>query len=363
MKIIERYVLKSFLAAAFLSWLVLSFVMSIAMMVKIVQLMIQGLPAKAVGLFLLVGFPETLYLTIPISLLVSSLLVFGRLSADSEIAAMRSCGVHLFSIIKWPVLFALLCTFFGIYINNEVVTRAHDVKGNIRSAITVDIGIDLLEPGKFITDFPEMTIWFASKDGNWIYDVLIFDHSHEGVTREIRAEKTLVETAGDDILLSMYMVRIDPIEYNRPGIATADRFTHVLKDALKKRAHVRKQGDLSFKELLARLDEIRRNEAGLSAEKLDKVYSMYRTNLHMRFVYASAAFIFVLIGIPLGIRSHRKESTIGIGLSLLIAMVFYLGIIFAESMDGSPAIYPHLLVWLPFVLCSGIALYLLPKNL
>jgi len=363
MKIIERYVLKSFLAAAFLSWLVLSFVMSIAMMVKIVQLMIQGLPAKAVGLFLLVGFPETLYLTIPISLLVSSLLVFGRLSADSEIAAMRSCGVNLLAIIKWPVLFALVCTLFGVYINNEVVTRAHDVRGDIRSAISVDVGMDLLEPGKFITDFPDMTIWFASKDGNWIHDVLIFDHSHEGVTREVRAEKTLVETDGDDIVLSMYKVRIDPIEYNRPGIATADRFTHVLKDALKKRVHLRKQSDLNFKELLERLKEIRLNQRGLSPENKAKVYSVYRTNLHMRFVYASASFIFVLIGIPLGIRSHRKESTIGIALSLVIALIFYLGTIFAESMDSSPAFYPHLLVWLPFVLCSGIALYLLPRNL
>lgn len=363
MKIVERYVFNSFLAAAFLSWLVLSFVMSIGMMVTIVQLMIRGLPAKAVGMFLLIGFPETLYLTIPIALLVSSLLVFGRLSADSEIAAMRSCGINLLNVIRWPVIFSLVCTLFGVYINNEVVTRAHDVKGEISAAITVDVGIDLLEPGKFITDFPDMTIWFASKEGNWIHNVLIFDHSNTNVTREIKAEKTLVETEGNDIILSLYKVRIDPIEYDRPGIATADRFTHVLKDALKKRVRRRKQSDLSFKELIASLDEIKENKAGLSKEKRDRSYSVYRTNLHLRFVYASAAFVFVLIGIPLGIRSHRKESTIGIALSLIIALAFYLGTIFAETVDGIPAFYPHLLVWLPFVLCTGIALYLLPKNL
>ncbi|MDD2601047.1 MAG: LptF/LptG family permease [Kiritimatiellae bacterium] len=363
MKIIERYIFKSFLSAAFLSWLVLSFVMSIAMLVKIVQLMIQGLPAKAVGLFLLVGFPETLYLTIPIALLVSSLLVFGRLSADSEIAAMRACGINMLSAIKWPVIFAFLCTLFGVYINNEVVTRAHDLKGDIVAAITVDVGIDLLEPGKFIKDFPDMTIWFASKEGNWIYDVLIFDNSHPAVSREIKAEKTLVETDGDDIIFNLYKVRIDPVEYDRPGIATADQYTHVMKDALKKRSRLRKQSDLSFKELMARLKEIKQNASGMSPDKLDKVYSVYRTNLHLRFVYASAAFVFVLIGIPLGIRSHRKESTIGIALSLLIAMVFYLGTIFAETVDKWPAFYPHLLVWLPFVFCFAIALYLLPKNL
>ncbi|MDA3927309.1 MAG: LptF/LptG family permease [Kiritimatiellae bacterium] len=363
MKIIERYVLKSFLTAVFLSWLVLSFVMSISLLVKIVQLMIQGLPVKVVGLFMLVGFPETLRLTIPVSLLVSSLLVFGRLSADSEIAAMRSCGVNLLAIIKWPIIFAFVCTAFGVYINNEVVPRAHYIRRNIQSEISVEAGIDLLEPGKFITDFPDITIWFASKDGNWIHDVLIFDHSHEGVTREVRAEKTLVETRGEDVVLSMYKVRIDPIEYDRPGIATADRFTHVIKDALKKNVHLKKEKDLNYKEIVARIKHIHINKHGLPPKELAKVFSVYRTNFHMRFVYASAAFIFVLIGVPLGLRSHRKESTIGIALSLVIALAFYLGVIFAETMDRSPAFYPHLLVWIPFVLCSVIALYLLPRNL
>jgi len=363
MKIIERYVLKSFLMAVFLSWLVLSFVMTISLLVKIVQLMIQGLPVKAVGLFMLVGFPETLRLTIPISLLVSSLLVFGRLSADSEIAAMRSCGVNMLAVIKWPIVFALLCTLLGIYINHEIVPRAHDVRRNIYSMISVEDGIDLLEPGKFITDFPDITIWFASKEGSWINDVLIFDHSHEGVTREVRAERTLVEIKGDDIVLNMYKVRIDPVEYDKPGIATADRFQHTLKGALKRRKHIKKAKDLNYKEIIAKLKEIKLNQKMLPPEAQAKVYSVYRTHLHMRYVYALAAFIFVLIGVPLGMRSHRKESTIGIALSLIIAMVFYLGVIFAESMDSSPAFYPHLLVWIPFILCSLIALYLLPKNL
>lgn len=121
MKIIERYVLQAFLAAFFLAWLVLSFVLSIGLLVRIARLLIEGLPLRAIGLFLLVGLPETLTLTIPIALLVSALLVFSRLSADSEIAAMRACGVNLLSVIRWPVLIGLICTLFGFYINNEVV--------------------------------------------------------------------------------------------------------------------------------------------------------------------------------------------------------------------------------------------------
>jgi lipopolysaccharide export system permease protein len=113
MKIIERYVLQSFLAAFSLAWLVLSFVLTIGLLVRITRLLIEGLPIRAVGLFLLVGLPETLTLTVPIALLVSALLVFSRLSADSEIAAMRSCGVNLVTVMRWPMAFAALCTLLG----------------------------------------------------------------------------------------------------------------------------------------------------------------------------------------------------------------------------------------------------------
>ena len=235
MKIIERYVLQSFLVACFLAWLILSFVMTIGLLVRITQLMIEGLPPHAVGLFILVGFPETMTLTVPLALLVSALLVFSRLSADSEISAMRACGVNLIHIMKWPLLVGVVATVLCFYINHEVVTRGHEVRRNLGSLISVDVGLDLLESGRFINDFPGLTLWFAKKDGNWISDLLIFDHTQEGLTREIRADKALVSTNGTDIVLEMYKVRVDPIDPQRPGVASADRFRHVIPDALKRR--------------------------------------------------------------------------------------------------------------------------------
>jgi len=363
MRIIERYVLQSFLTAFFLAWLVLSFVMTIGLLVKITQLLIGGLPLRAVGLFMLVGFPETLQLTVPLALLVSSLLVFSRLSADSEIAAMRACGVNLLTIMKWPVVVAAVCTVLGFYVNNEIVPRGHDVRRNIRSLISVDVGVDLLEPGRFITDFPDLTLWFAKKEGNWVSDLLIFDHSRKGMTREIRAEKALVTTNGLDIVLEMYKVRVDPIEVGRPGVASADRLRHVIPEALKRRPHIRKETDMRFFELVQEIRGLKANVEQLPQQLCDKKLSVYRTKFQTRFVYAFAAIFFVVIGVPLGIRTHRKESTIGMALSLVVALTYYLGVIVANSLEALPAFQPHLLVWLPVAVCTVIAMVLTPKNL
>jgi lipopolysaccharide export system permease protein len=363
MKIIERYVLKSFLAAFFLAWLVLSFVMTIGLLVKITQLLIGGLPMRSVGLFMLIGFPETLQLTVPLALLVSSLLVFSRLSADSEIAAMRACGVNLLAIMKWPLVVAAFCTFLGFYVNNEIVPRGHDVRRNLRSLVSVDVGIDLLEPGRFITDFPNLTLWFAKKEGNWISDILVFDHSQKGMTREIRAEKALVSTNGLDIVLEMYKVRVDPIEAGRSGVASADRLKHVIPDALKRRSFMRKEKDMRFFEIVQEIGKLKSNVENMPQEVRDGRLSVYRTKFQTRFVYAFASVFFVLIGVPLGIRTHRKESTIGMAMSLVVALTFYLGVIVANSLESLPMFMPHVLVWLPVAVCAVIAAVLIPKNL
>lgn len=363
MKIIERYVLQSFLAAFFLAWLVLSFVLTIGLLVRITRLLIEGLPLRAIGLFLLVGLPETLTLTIPIALLVSALLVFSRLSADSEIAAMRACGVNLLHIMKWPVLVGVACTFLGFYINNEVVPRSHDVRRNLRSLISVDVGLDLLEPGRMIDDFPNLKMFFERKEGNWLHGLLVFDYSREGVTREIRAEKALVTTNGTDIVLDMYKVRVDPIDVEHPGMAAAGRFQHVIPDAMRRRAYTRKEKDFRFHELRGAIRELRANTKGLPRAMQRKLLSIHRTEYHLRFVYAFASICFVLVGTPLGIRSHRKESTIGMAISIAVAMAYYLCVILVQSLDKFDWAHPYVLIWLPVAVCCILVAYLIPKNL
>lgn len=363
MKIIERYVFQSYLTAFSLAWLVLSFVLTIGLLVRITRLLIEGLPIRAVGLFLLVGLPETLTLTVPIALLVSALLVFSRLSADSEIAAMRSCGVNLVSVMRWPMVFAALCTLLGFYINNEIVPRSHEVRRNLNSLVSVDVGLDLLEPGRMIDDFPNLKVFFEKKEGNWLNDLRVFDYSQKGVTREICADKALVSTNGADIVLDMYKVRVDPIEAGRPGVAVADRFQHVIPNALKRRSYTRKEKDFRFFELGQAIAKLRVNPDGLPRAMQRKLMSIYRTEFQLRLVYAFGSVCFVLIGVPLGIRSHRKESTVGMAISLVVALAYYLCVILIHSLDRFDWAHPYVLIWAPVAVCGALAAFLIPKNL
>ena len=396
MKTIERYVFGAFLTSFFLAFLVLSFVLTVGLMVQIVGYMLQWIPVDLVARFAFVSFPETMQWTIPIALLVSSILVFSRMSADSEVAAMRACGVNLLTVTRWPLLFAVVCTALGVFVNNEIVPRGHQVRRDLTRRISVGAGLELLEPGRVIDDFPKVKIYFEEKEGNWLKDLIVLDFSNPKVDRMVTAAKALVTSEGRDVVLDLHGMTVDPLDERNPGMARAARFQYRVKDALKDRTYKRKVKDFRFLEMMDKIREAKSDvknpevaAARKAKERLEKAdgrdrtekkdavakelklgkkvfkrqLSELRTEFQKRMVFALASICFVLVGIPLGIRAQRRESSIGMAIALVVALGYYLVVILMTSMDKSYAVRPDLLIWLPVVLCAALAGYLIPKNL
>lgn len=373
MKAVERYVFGSFLSGFALAFAVLSFVLTIGLMVQIAGYIIDGLPGRLVARFAAVSFPETLQWTIPLSLLVSSVLVFSRLSADSEIAAMRACGINLFTVIKYPALFAAACTAACAFINNEIVPRAHEVRRALASKISVGNAIDLIDPGRKITDFPGVTLYVARKEGNWLYDVTATDATQRGTVRTIHAEKALASGEGQDMALDLYNVKVDPVEAGRDGMASSRYVHYPVK--VKQNRYIKKIKDLTFRETVAKLkaDEAEAGvlraaansspEAKAAYKASRKALSKLKVEFSKRFVFALAPLCFTIVGIPLGIRSQRKESTIGMAISLAIALGFYLFAMLMLSMQKNYAIHPELLLWLPVAACFALGAWFTRRNL
>ena len=371
MKTIEKYVFGSFLSSFLLAFLVLSFVLTIGLLVQIVGYILDGVPMSLVGEFCLVSLPETLQWSMPLALLVSSVLVFSRLSADNEISAMRACGINLFSILKWPALFGLVCTLAGVYINNEIVPRGHEVRRSLKAKVSVDTGLDLLEPGRVIDDFPKVKIYFGAKEGNWLHDLVVIDYSNPKVDRMITASKALVTQQGKDVSLDLYQMTVDPVDEKHATMARANRFRYFVKDAIKEAKYSKKTKDLRAMELLKSIDEMKKlvkrtkkDEIGRKLIKdLKRDISRAKTEFSKRIVFALASVCFVLVGIPLGIKAQRKESSVGMAISLCIALGYYLVVILMLSIHKNHALYPHILIFSSVLFCAAAAVYLVRKHL
>lgn len=395
MKTIHRYIAWDFLATFLAALVVLCFVMSVGLMFKAVDYIAKGASFSLVVRFLWSGFPGTLSLSIPIAALVSALLVFGRLSSDSEISAMRACGIRIFDIMRMPLLIAVLLSCVCLYLNGTVSPSSAAARKRIRKEVgTADI-LAVLQPGVFVDVFQGYRIFFGKRTGMQLEDVWILEYSKTGSVRDIKAKTANVEAVGEKaVRFELEKVTIDPVQDGKPGIGHADRIVRLIgelpSDADSKAIRLRIK-DYQSSDLIADIlaftpefskkiaTRIRRNKFVSPAivladgkddmpeyvEHLDpdlKMITQMKTELCGRLVMALACVCFVAIGVPLGMKTHRKESAVGIGICLGIAAGFYLFMIAADSLSKYPALHPYLISWIPVIACAVIFGITLHRN-
>ncbi len=351
MRTLSQYVGKSYLVTFLATVVVFTFVLSIGGLFKLTDLVAKGIPWQPIVKVFLSGMPSALAFAIPISALTATLLVFGRLSADSEITAMKACGVSLWNVMGWMLPIAALMAAMCLYVNNELVPNAHYARRSTVAGLGSQNPVDLLEEGRPIQDFEGLTVYVGRKRGNVLEDVRIYDLRTEGKKREIKAKRGTVSVASNstDIVLSLEEVTIDPFSFDSDVAAYCGKWTERIENSRRKRKYRKKVKDMTLTELIGGIRTVSPQELE-SEQDAEKRRMHMSVELHKRFSLSCSCIAFVFLGVPLGIRSHRKESSIGVGLSLLLVFSFYLFIIVAEQLSRHPSLHPDMLTWMPVLL-------------
>jgi lipopolysaccharide export system permease protein len=105
--------------------------------------------------------------------------------------------------------------------------------------------------------------------------------------------------------------------------------------------------DISSEELRAQFHEV------------EKMIEQYRAEMNRQIAFSFACFGFALVGIPLGIRMHRRETNVGIAIALGLVLVYYSFVVLGESLAARPEFAPHLIFWLPNLIFQAVGVVLL----
>ena len=347
------------------SCVTVTFVMMLAALFRTSDLIVQGVAVHLILLTLFQAIPPVLTLSIPIGIMIASLLVFERLSGEGEIIAMKASGISIWQIIRQPLLFSLLATAICLWIHSEIAPRGDYLRRKIKSEFRKESPTKLIEPGRFVRDFPGLTVYVGQKRGEELRNIVIYDNRTEGTEREIRAGKGSVRISDDQKTLEICLrdkVRVDPMQAGHPGAGFMKSLSiYVDLGTIAPNEYKKKISQLTFSELFDSMIAMR--AAVANATRADVVYKMaLAVDFNKRLVLSFSCIAFVLLGIALGMRTPRSSSSAGIALSLGVVFAFYLCTVLVDSLTKYPETRPDIIVWAPVLLMSGLGLLLLRRN-
>ena len=371
LRVLERYLLRDFLVTCLLTLAVVTFVMCLGTVVKAVDLLTRGVSGIFILKIFFYNIPFILSFAIPMSVLTTVLLLFGRLSSDGELNAMKACGLSLWQIIT-PIVMASVClSALCLYLNGTLAPLSHWAQRRV----LVDLGMtepeNLLEEGRFVREFPGLMVYVAKRERKKVTDVIVYEMGPKGIKRSVRAQRGFLTPILDkkQLRVDLYDVRIEapdenyPMDLTRSRDIRADHYPVTLDlSGLTGNGQVQKKvADMTYGELIAAVQDVGLAFPGMAPKDLARNRMKLVVDANTRLGLALSCFAFTLLGIPLGMKSHRRETSVGFAISILIVFFFYFFIIIADSLVRHPELRPDLIVWIP-VLFSEIVGYLLLRR-
>src|SRR4029077_19671545 len=178
MKIIDRYIGASVIATAFFGVVVLSLVLVLGNLFKqLLDVLINNpdVPIATVLAFMALVLPFSLTFTIPWGFLTALLLVFGRISADNELVALKSNGVSVPRICIPVFLLAVLLSGVCFWINIEVAPRAEQQMTRTIVDIATNNPAALFRADQVVDQFPDRRVYVGAKEGDRLKNLIVFE--------------------------------------------------------------------------------------------------------------------------------------------------------------------------------------------
>ena len=361
--------MRSVLATLLMTVAVFTFVLLLGDALKeIMPLLINGQAtfwSVLKALWMLIPF--MLVFALPMGMLTAALLVFGRFSADQELTAVRSSGISLLALITPILCLSLGLCGFSALMNMHVAPRARVACKHLIYEMTLKASGNLLPAGRAIRDFKPYTIYVGKSEGNLLSDVQIYQADTNGETMMV-ANAPHGRITVENQKFTMQLFNVSELLRGSEGqwrpaeevVWTSDP----LESANKNKAEgATSLSDMTFLELL---EELKRIENGPVLPSLGKMTSEQarkqlramqeqkadlttpvRVQIHRQIAFSFACFGFTLVGIPLGIRAHRRETNVGIAMALVLVLIYYSFIILGQSLQTHSELMPYLIVWVP----------------
>jgi lipopolysaccharide export system permease protein len=380
MRTLHLYLLRQVLATLLLTVVVFTFILLLGNVLREVLALLVNRQATLLVVLQALGLliPFVMVFALPMGVLTAMLLVFGRLSADQELTAIRASGVSLLALSTPVLLLAVVLAGVSGWFTLKLAPECRVAYKKLLFELGAEKPAGLIPENQFIRHFPGYIVYVGEVQGDSLKDLLIYEMS-SGQAAEAPAsegEDSNTERPEDSVpevatrvmrILSAPTATLSVNRTNRqvnlhlPEVEVVQRdpwipvaVSDIVLPLNAPGEGVREEevsvSDMTFGELITLYYDYRRQ--GIDPTPI-------AVQIHRQVAFSCACVGFTLVGIPLGIRAHRRETSAGVGIALLLVLVYYSFIVLGQAWETQPRRLPHLIVWAPNFLFQGIGALLL----
>jgi len=353
--ILDRYIIRKYVVIFLLVFLALILIsVIVTFFERIDNIYERNKPISFLFEYIWYNLPEFIHYLLPVTALTSALLALGLLTKFNEITAMKACGISLYRIIIPVILMAVLASLFSFYIQERILPYSNKKREEVWNKIN-DV------PPRSYVYLDRRWVLSRGKDRVYHYNYFdpeeaVFNHlsifdlslSSWSFERRIYSERGYLRDG--NLALENCWVRDFLGEkterYEKRSemdLSQVEEMSYFLKEW-------REPDQMSFGELRKYIKEI--EEGGFNTVK-------FRVDLHYKISFPLASLIMTILGIPFAFSMGRRGTLVGIGLSIVIAMVYWGAIGVFRELGMINFLPAFLSAWGPNLVFGLVGLYLL----
>ena len=378
-----RYVLRAHIGPFLFSFVIITFILVMDIIFQIADLIIgKNLDLFTVLEVFVLNLAWIVAVSVPMSVLVATLMAFGRLSADNEVTAFKAGGVSFFQMVSPVLVSGILLGSCHLYFMDVILPEANYRARSLMNDIHRARPTLLFTAGIFMKDIPGYSILIdrVNPRNNEISGITIYETGDTRYPRLMTAEsgEFHVNETGSRINLMLNDGELlqqdestgryfkEVFERQRFSIRTAP------SGVRRSEAGTRGDRELNIEMMRDKIDEWQReldevamhlepgpvpadakpDSVGAARAKAQRTISLrqrqknsYVVEIHKKYAISAACLVFVLIGAPLGVRIRRSGMGVSVGVSLCFFLLYWACLLGGEELADRDLFDPVWAMW------------------
>lgn len=344
---IDRYIYREIAVPLILGIAAFTSVLLMSRFLKIAEMVVaKGVSLGDILLMIAYLLPSFGLFTLPMAFLLAVLLAFGRLSADSEVVAIKACGTGLARLLRPVMATALATTIATAYIALYAAPAGNTAFKALLTRTAVNQADIEIKDRVFMDTIPGLVLYTDRYDpvSRSMTDVMIQDERDAASPLTIFARQGSITTNMEQRQVRLQLAN-GTIHRAMPDngyrLAQFDDYSLTVNIGNTGKGISRNEGDMTVAEL----------QAGIRTPAINfRLRKEMEIELYRRSATPFACLVFALAGLPLGIQNQRSGKGSGFAVSICLILIYYILLSAGKALAGKEILHAAVAMWLPNII-------------